>query len=243
MYEEYLAMTANNLHDHLTHKLKLHPEVIKQIKDEVAARKEAQRKERITRTARRLAWQDLLQPLRRELNNARVGLRYEGEEPTPERVEAFTAYIKVLEKLLAMLELPSTVLDNTPAQLAKERNASGKGSPIPHNGLHWTDWVPTHIKQAVAEAFDGLPHKHKAKRKVPFKRTVPREQHMRSLMRLMTRTKNELANAERKLQITYDKKYADEVEQIRKAMDIINRFDKDEVVPPTWHGVLKNGSL
>jgi hypothetical protein len=239
MYESYLKMTSNDLHTHLTKKLKLHPERVKQIKDDVAIRKETQRTERITRTMRRQAWLDLLQPLRYELNSARVGAKYcpEGEEPDPLREEAFAAYIDVMERLLRKFEMPSSVLDNTPTQMAHQRNASGKGSPIPNAGAHWTDWVPAHIKGAIAQAFADLPHKPKAKRKVPFQRKTPEQQHLKHKMRLLGRTMTELANAERDFLIRKDKPRADLVLQLKRAVKIIEELTDNEHVPSTWRGL------
>lgn len=247
MYESYIKMTSNDLHTHLTHKLKLHPERVKQIKDDVAQRKEAQRIQRITRTTRRQAWLDLLQPLRYELNSARVGAKYcpEGEEIDPLREEAFAAYIDVMERLLRKFELPSSVLDNTPTQMAHQCNASGKGSPIPNAGAHWTDWVPAHIKSAIAQAFADMPHKPKAKRKVPFQRKTPEQQHHTHKMRLLSRTKNELANAERDYLIRKDEPRAKLVAQLKRAEKIIEDLKDNEHIPSTWRGLpeFESGSL
>jgi len=247
MYESYVKMKPNELHNHLTHKRKMHPYAISKIKADVSTHKEAKRITRITDTVRRQAWQSLLQPLRLELNNARVGRKYKTGhgDPNPERVEAFDAYISVMEKLLAKFELPSTKLTLHPSALAKERNATGKGSPIPNNGVHWTDWVPAHLKNAIAEAFAAIPRKAKAKRKVPFPRTVTPEQHAKDKAKLIKRTQNELANAERLYQLNPTEENSTEAYRIETALKKIEALEPTEVVPPTWHGVLsfENGSL
>jgi hypothetical protein len=237
MYESYVKMKPNDLHDHLQRKLKKHPKIIEEIKDEVAARKEAIRTERITRTVRKQAWLDLLQPLRQELNNSRVGLRYKPEEQPPERIEAFDAYIKVMEKLLAKLSVPSTTLTLHPSQMAKEHNDTGKGSPIPNKGVHWTDWIPGHIKNVIADAFAALPYKPKAKRKIPFQRVTLPAQHKRAKAKLIKRTQTELANAERLYQLNPTEENGNVIHRIDKALKIIEALEPTEVVPHTWHGV------
>lgn len=244
MYESYVKMKPNELHNHLTHKRKIHPYVISKIKEEVGTRKEANRIARITDTVRRQAWQSLLQPLRLELNNAKVGRRYKGASASPERVEAFDAYISVMEKLLAKFEVPSTKRTMHPSALAKERNATGKGSPIPNKGVHWTDWVPGHIKNAITEAFAILPYTAKAKRKIPFQRTVTPEQHAKAKAKLIKRTQTELANAERLYQLNPTEENSTEVYRIETALKRIESLEPTEVVPPTWHGVMsfENGS-
>jgi len=237
MYESYVKMKPNELHNHLKNKLKLHPYRIEQIKEDVASLKEVQRTDRITRTVRKQAWQSLLQPLRLELSNAKVGRKYKPEEQPPERIEAFDAYIKVMEKLLAKLTVPSTTLTLHPSHMVKEHNDTGKGSPIPNNGVHWTDWIPGHIKNAIAEAFAALPHKPKAKRKIPFQRTVTPEQHAKDKAKLIKRTQTELANAERLYQLNPTEENGNVIHRIDKALKIIEALEPTEVVPHTWHGV------
>jgi hypothetical protein len=232
-------MQPAELHKHLRKK-KMHAVVMAQIEDEVLAIKETKRKERISRTVRQQAWLELLQPLRYELHSARAGRNYivRGSTGAPQRREAFDAYIKVMEKLLAKFEVPSTQLDTIPSQMAKEKNASGKGSPIPNNGIHWTDWIPAHIKMAVSDAFNALPYKPKAKRKVPFPRTVLPTLHSKRKMQLLKRTHTELANAERIFTLNPTQDTAMLIDRIKKAIEIIGELDDKDVVPHTWHGVL-----
>jgi hypothetical protein len=96
MYESYINLKPNELHQRLLNR-KLHPKEVRRIKDEVAELKEARRVERITRTHRKAEWANVLDPLRYELNNAKVGRRYALQDEA--RVEAFDAYIAVMEKV------------------------------------------------------------------------------------------------------------------------------------------------
>ena len=91
---------------------------------------------KIKRAQQVLYWSALMRPLRAEINSVRAGLKYgEGDEA---RIEAFEAYLQVMVKLDGMLAPHYTSKGQTPGQLAKEKNASGKGSPITNNGA--TQW-------------------------------------------------------------------------------------------------------
>lgn len=239
MYESYLKMTPTELHKHL-HKRKLHPMRIAQIEEDVAIRKETKRTERITRTVYKQAWLDLMQPLRYELNNARVGLRYcvRGKVlGVTERREAFEAYIKVMETLLKKLQMPSNQLAQTPRQYAQDLNDRKKGSPITNEGQHWTDWVPTHIKHAIAQAFAALPYAPRTKRKIPFQPMVTPKQHARRKATLLKRTTTEHMNAERAHTMNPTEVNALKLEQLTEAIKIIENLEPNEFVPTTWHGL------
>jgi hypothetical protein len=165
-------------------KRKLHPNEIAHIKDTVAQMKEAKRVDKITRANRRTEWTKVLAPLRYELNNAKVGRAYNGDT-CPHRIEAFDAYIAVMEKLNAMLARPAKLLEKTPIQIATAKN-------LPNGGEHWTDWIPERIKQPIHDAFMEIPHKPKAKRKVPFLRTVTPDLHAKAKARLLSKTTKEM---------------------------------------------------
>ena len=235
MYEGYIKLTENELHMRVL-KRNLHPQAMRHIKDEVAALKEAQRTERITRKKYRALWSDFIKPLRYEINSAKAGRRYDMENP--DRLEAFDAYIAVMERLLKRMEVYAASLEVTPIQLAKEKNSSGKGSPITNNGAHWTDWIPMRIKEPIAAAFMELPHKPKAKRKVPFEHKTTPELFVKHKARLLKATTKELHNAERQLLLNpNDEDLPDKVRQIKRAIRAIEDAKDNERLPYTWHGL------
>jgi hypothetical protein len=225
MYETYLPLTPNELHQRLL-KRKLHPSEITKIKDEVAKMKEAKRVDKITRHQRKLAWDNILKPLRYELNSAKVGRAYDLDDE--DRVEAFDAYIAVMEKLLSRFARPSRLLEQTPMQLAKDKD-------LPNEGEHWTDWIPYRIKTPIAEAFYALPHKAKAKRKLPFQRTMMLDQHAKAKQRLLKSTLKEMDTIERKHIVAPTDELEDKMGRIRKAIKIIKNMQPHDVVPATWN--------
>lgn len=236
MYEKYIRLKPNDLHTRLL-KRNLHPKVMQQIKQDVAALKEAQRTERITRKKYKALWLDFTKPLRYEINNAKVGRKYDLTDEA--RVEVFDAYIAVMETLLKRMEMYATSLEVTPIKLAKEKNATGKGSPITNNGAHWSDWIPTRIKTPIADAFAALPHKPKAKRKIPFEYKMTPELFAQHKERLLNATIKELHNLERKLMLNPDDEdLQDQLPQVKRAIRAIKDATNNEHLPYTWHGLI-----
>jgi hypothetical protein len=233
-------MTPSDLHKHLR-KRKLHPVRIAQIEDEVARIKEIKRVDRITRTVRKQAWQDLIAPLRTELDNARVGQKYQTGIPEADelRHEAFDAYIAVLEKLSERLKWPAKLLECMPTQWAEQLNAEKKGSPITNGGVHWTDWIPPRIKNAISDAFAELPTKPRAKRKLPFQRVIPPDQHAKRKATLLKRTRTDHSNIERKWKLNPTEENADLYINITRALEAIEQAKPNDLLPATWHGMLK----
>jgi len=228
MHNSYLTLTPNALHQRLL-KERIHPAEMQAIKDEVAALKEAQRVDKITRTQRKTEWDKVLKPLRYELNNAKVGRAYDLDDES--RVEAFDAYILVMETLLSKFAQPLASLEATPIQLALEKG-------LPNNGEHWTDWVPDKIKTKISIIFEALPHKTRAKRKIPFQRLTTPEQNAKAREKLITRTRKEIETLERKQSITQTDAGQEQLGRMREAMKIILRLTDTEHIPATWSGVL-----
>jgi len=228
MLNAYIKLTPNALHQRLL-KERIHPAEMQAIKDEVSLAKEAQRVDKITRTQRKAEWDKVLKPLRYELNNAKVGRAYDLDDT--ERVEAFDAYILVMETLLSRFAQPMKLLEATPIQLALDKG-------LPNNGEHWTDWVPDKIKTKIAIAFEALPHKTRAKRKVPFQRLSTPEQNAKAKERLLKRTQKEIETLERKQEMNPTEAGQATLARMRAALKIIVRLTDTEHIPATWSSVL-----
>ena len=226
MYETYIKLSANELHNRLTER-KMHPAEIERIKGEVLELKETMRVSRITRTQRKAEWDKVLQPLRYEINNAKVGMKYGGEKVSPERALAFSEYIRVMEKLLAMLDAPSKALDHTPIQIARDKG-------LPNDGEHWTDWIPARVKDKIALLFDAVPVTPRGKRKTPFQRTMLPDQFNKAKTRLLTKTKRELETLMRQADINPTVARLDKVAKMKRAIKIIEGLGNNEAVPATW---------
>ena len=226
MYETYLKLTPNELHNRLNER-KLHPAEIERIKQEVADLKETLRVSRITRTQRKAEWDKVLQPLRYEINNAKVGMKYGGEKVSPERTLAFGEYIRIMEKLLAMLDAPYKALDHTPIQIARDKG-------LPNDGEHWTDWIPARVKDKVTALFADVPVTPRGKRKTPFQRTMLPHQHETAKVRLLTKTRKEMESIERQAGIHPTDARIAKLRRIKQAIKIIEALDKNEAVPATW---------
>jgi len=228
MLNTYLKLKPNDLHQRLL-KERLHPADMQRIKDEVTATKEAQRIDKITRTQRKIEWDKVLKPLRYELNNVKVGRAYDLDDA--ERVEAFDAYILVMVTLLSRFAQPLASLDATPIQIALDKG-------LPNNGEHWTDWIPDKIKTRIALIFEALPHKTRAKRKVPFQRLTTLEQNANARDKLLARTRKEMETLERKQEMNSTEVGQATLGRMRDALKIIAKLTDTEHIPATWSGVL-----
>jgi hypothetical protein len=226
MYETYLKLSVNDLHNRLTER-KMHPAEVERIKAEVSDLKETLRVSRITRTQRKAEWDKVLQPLRYEINNAKVGMRYGGEKSPQERATAFAEYIRIMEKLLTMLDAPYKALDHTPIQIARDK-------ALPNDGEHWTDWIPARVKDKITLLFDAVPVVPRGKRKIPFQRTMLPHQHETAKVRLLTKTRKETETLERQVNIQPTDARTAKLTQIKRALKIIETLDKNEAVPATW---------
>jgi len=230
MYETYIKLSANELHNRLTER-NLHPSEIERIKGEVLTLKETMRVSRITRTQRKAEWDKVLQPLRYEINNARVGMRYGGEQAPQERALAFSEYIRIMEKLIAMLDAPYKALDSTPIQIARDKG-------LPNDGEHWTDWIPARVKDKISLLFADVPVVPRGKRKTPFQRTMLPDQFNKSKTRLLTKTRKEMETLEKQAQINPTDARLNRLKQMERAIKIIEALDKNEAVPATWSKLL-----
>lgn len=160
---QLLAMPPRELHNHL---MRTHTDsaAALKLKQEILDERAAIRADKIRRYQHNRLWRGLMTPLRRELSNARVGRDYRPGDS--KRVAAFDAYIKVLEKLVALFD-GYRLTGQTPSQLAVEKK-------VPNRGAHWVDWVPDSRKASIMQLFEALPETPRAKRKTPFLRTTPK---------------------------------------------------------------------
>ena len=120
----------------------------------------------------------------------------------------------------------------TPVEYAKEKN-------LPNHGEHWTDFVPSHIKQRVLELFNAVPHTPKARRKIPFERVISSELHTMRKERLRKRTEKDLRRARQDALINPDSEEVKAtIEKINEALEHIDKLEPHEPVPTTWQRLM-----
>jgi hypothetical protein len=266
----YLTLTESALRELLT-KQGLDTAGLERIVTHVQELKRQARSERAYRKQHVKEWRSLLTPLRQEWNNAKVGAAYAPDNAL--RVAAFDAYAEVLYALHERLERVAfnDVDPIMPSQFATDintRNAkAGKEFRVPHNGVHWVDWVKPKERAYVERAFaewgaSGTKKKH-AKTKEPFKRIDGDKVFAKKKTRLLTAATNErdslyrqyeaamqgLAARERQLAQTGSQRLADpsdlhlrleeRLNKARRAVSVLTRWAQDDgALPRTWHGVL-----
>lgn len=226
-------LTPNQIHNHLAKHL---PQPMHEdIKREVEDYKQQRKREKLKEYHLHNQWRILLRDLQYELANTRVGARYKSAHPTPERDAAFAAYIKVMERLHALMKDNYSQSGVTPSVLAKEKG-------VPNNGEHWTDWVPEHIKDPVNALFYGIPFTPKSKRKLPFQRTArPSRPSSAKTKRevLMDAARTTLDGVEQQLRIEDTEKLRKKQRQLMDALSWLANASERDAMPRTWHGVLK----
>ena len=219
-YTKYMKLSANQLHNTLVDKGIAPPEM-ESIKRIVGEQKEHKRSEGAHKRQMDLQWTEFLAPLIHERKTVRSIMRYKG---SAERADALEGYLLVLDRVQEKLYLLRREKNQTPLQIHPERT-------------HWSDYVPQRIRDEVCDAFNAIPHKPKAKTKVPFLRTVPVILHNKQRARLERRTIKALGVAESNHTIDPSEDNEKELTRIKDALKIIRAMQPNEPVPATWHGL------
>lgn len=227
----YAAMPHNALVRELQKRGK-RPIEISQIVEEVQQYRKSKRADHMRRQQHDVLWGDVLAPLDSELKSVKSMARYISRAyNVPERDAAIEQYQITLIKARNLLKKYWKAYELTPRRLAKEKG-------IPNNGEHWTDWVPDKIKTRIALIFEALPHKTRAKRKVPFQRLTTPEQNAKARDKLLARTRKEIETLERKQEMNPTEVGQATLGRMREALKVINRLTDTEHIPATWSGVL-----
>lgn len=183
-------------------------------------------------------WHEVMMPLHVELKTVSNLRRYKTRNyPVPERDRAMTAYHEVLVKLKKLLTQYHKTSNMTPLRLAREKN-------VPNDGAHWTDWIPAHVKEKILGLFNEIPHRAKAKSKIPFERKEPQSNWRRDRVALTRKVEQELAAAYKDLandpaefNCEDHHEYIKRLELAKKALAV---WEEDVPIPKTWQAMFGN---
>lgn len=229
--EQLARLSFNEAHKRL-HEMQLPEKLRYQMEKEAIKLRgvysRASRRSKLMRIQHAEAWHRLIAPLKHELSNARVGLQLKPFDVAPERHDAFTAYVMLLEQVLIKLQqmqeteakkmdfdklvlhelskLDEEELTVQEKALLQDEDNAYTPPLFPyqltqgrHAGAHWTDWINDRTKEKVEMLFDAIPTK--AKRPKPFAYRVPPAMFKRDLEALQKRTLNELEIARQDLSL------------------------------------------
>jgi hypothetical protein len=215
-YAHLMKYTHNELHTKLI-KRGLPQATREQIEQVVAEQKETARIKKIKRAAHAKLWEAILKPLRNEINSTRGSLLYTDTHNVDDdlRRAAFAYYETVLIKVLHQLLKIKRMVSATPSEAAAEAN-------IPNKGEHWSDWIPTHIKSKATALFEEIPHKPRAKRKIPFERNIPIETQEARLMHKRAIIEGKLEGLEQVLLIYKDDERYEHMGDVKATQDKID---------------------
>jgi hypothetical protein len=138
------------------------------VEEHAKTKRNTMRKVKIKDTVCRNLWRELVYPLRRERAKVQTGIDYYARKPDADQYqrEVNAAYLALLVKLEDKLVAWRTLYaDKTPKQAALEKG-------IANHGAHWSDWIPTHIRDHFVAAYENLNASRKNGRaRTPFERT------------------------------------------------------------------------
>ena len=138
------------------------------VEEHAKTKRNTMRKVKIKDTVCRNLWRELVYPLRRERAKVQTSIDYYARKPDadPYQREVNAAYLALLVKLEDKLVAWRTLYsDKTPKQVAKEKG-------LANHGAHWSDWIPTHIRDNFVSAYENINASRKNGRaRTPFERT------------------------------------------------------------------------
>lgn len=150
-------------------KLLTHTPMQQRVEEHAKTRRNTMRKVKIKDSVHKNLWRELVYPLRRERAKVQTSIDYYARKPDADQYqrEVNTAYLALLVKLEDKLVAWRTLYsDKTPKQVALEKG-------IANHGAHWSDWIPTHIRDNFVAAYENLNASRKNGRaRTPFERTA-----------------------------------------------------------------------
>lgn len=233
-YAHLMSMTPNELHMHLMRR-NIPPEIRAQIKATVLEQKAIMRSTKAQTKTVSKQWQPLFHELRRERESVRASIKYHSrtDEESPIMI-AYQAYALVLERLRDTFEGYKRER-KTPAVLARELE-------LPNKGTHWVDWVKPRFIQRVSDLFALVEHKHKARIKEPFVRTISVALHEKQKEKLRERTASDLEVAKLDAETNPSQKNMAKRAKLESALRRIDRMLPTDPVPRHWSGLFnENG--
>ena len=139
----------------------------RRVEEHAAIVKNTMRKVKIKDTVHKNLWRELVYPLRRERAKVQTSIDYYARKPDADQYQrdTTTAYLALLVKLEDKLVAWQTLYEGkTPKQMALEKGVANHGS-------HWSDWIPTHIRDHFVSAYQNIAANRKGgKARIPFER-------------------------------------------------------------------------
>jgi hypothetical protein len=139
----------------------------RRVEEHAAIVKNTMRKVKIKDTVCRNLWRELVYPLRRERAKVQTSIDYYARKPDadPYQRDTTTAYLALLVKLEDKLVAWQTLYEGkTPKQMALEKG-------VANHGAHWSDWIPTHIRDHFVSAYQNIAANRKGGRaRTPFEK-------------------------------------------------------------------------
>jgi hypothetical protein len=228
----YIDLPPREINNRLA-KRKLPKQVENHIRDTVLQQKAKQKISRLKKVQHTKQWREVLNPARYERKTLHSMVKYEQAKPAPceQRLEAYEAYLRVIDKAISQIERCKLMGDMLPAQASEELQLENKGR-------HWVDWVPISVQRRVQEKFLALPKARHRKYKCVFARIAPTENTAEHKERLLNRTRSELQREQAKVEFDPTTTRKERITRIKAALKKIEAIEDGAVVPKTWHALM-----
>lgn len=256
IYQRYLKLTEFEIDRRLA-AMRMNDAARVRLKEAIVHAKAENRSAQAKEKQHQRLWKYLLDPAKVELKIVNIMLNktkqqiscgyYANADEGDARVLALDAYQQAIGGWVFARALDLQKKGETPASAARKGTKSFPQG-MPNHGVHWVDWVPTHVKLAIIDLFEAIPRRPHVKRKTPFERRMPKQTRVLDGVtlsvfeeqRFMLRERTERA-LERTIGLArvHPKKYEGDIDLIRKALSFIKDAKEGELLPTTWHGFFK----
>lgn len=252
-YTHYYKLSDRDISRRLTKK-RMPDSLRARLYEQILVAKAAHIKASASAKRKEYLWKQLLAPAKYEWKMVNLMLTktqqqvdsgyYANPDEGDARVLALAAYRACIGRWVLDTALDCQKLGKTPLSAARETTKRFPAG-MPNDGKHWVDWVPDTVKKEISLLFDAIPHRARAKRKIPFERKLPplsRVDHGEVLsvfeeQRLLLREKTERALEKvTKLAAVDPDTYADDLDRVTTALRYINEAQEGEVLPTSWKG-------
>jgi hypothetical protein len=151
--KRYTELSSNDLHNRL-HKRNLPPNIINQIKEQVALKKKLINTARVESKIRMKRWAKLIEPLTKEIKSVRANMKYH-EQHNPELHIFFTDYLDLLQQTRGILTTRKLNRETTPTNYDRTKR-------------HWSDHINPELRKDYTHRYHNIPYasKHSSRREI-----------------------------------------------------------------------------
>jgi hypothetical protein len=144
--KRYIDIAPNQLHNRLL-KRNLPPEMIEQIKINIALKKKLRNTARVENKIRLRRWAKFIEPLTKEIKSVRANLKYH-QQHNPLLHTFFLDYLELLQQTKGILTTYKIRREATPTNYDKKKK-------------HWSDYIKPELRTDYTHRYHSIPYTSK----------------------------------------------------------------------------------